>query len=205
MRRPLLALLATSAITLTAACALAFNAPSTALDAATSGTYEIEPTHTSVLFGISHLGFSQFHGRFNTVSGEMNFDAKAPEQSSVNITIDIASIDTNHAELEGKLKGDEWFDAATFATATFKSTKVEKLTDTTGKVTGDLTLHGVTKPVTLDVTFNGSGNNPFSNKPMLGFSAKGAIKRSDFGISAFIPMVGDDVSLAIESELQLKN
>jgi polyisoprenoid-binding protein YceI len=135
----------------------------------------------------------------------MNFDAKAPEKSTLTVTIPIESIDTNHAELEGKLKGAEWFDAAQFPTATFTSTSIEKLSDTTGKVTGNFTLHGITKPVTLDVTFNGAGSNPFSNKPMLGFSAKGAIKRSDFGISQFIPMVGDDVSIAIESELQLKN
>jgi polyisoprenoid-binding protein YceI len=205
MRRTLLAILATSAIALTAACAAAYNAPSTALNAVTSGTYEIDASHTSVQFGISHLGFSNYQGRFNTASGSLIFDAKAPENSKLSVTIDAASIDTNNEKLETELKGDQWFDAVKFPTATFTSSKIEKLTDTTGKVTGDLTLHGVTKPVTLDVTFNGSGPNPFANIAQLGFSARGTIKRSDFGISLYIPMVGDEVSIAIESELQLKN
>jgi polyisoprenoid-binding protein YceI len=204
MRPRFMPFIASAAIIATSACALAFSAPTTALDNVPSAVYEIEPTHTSVLFGISHLGFSNYHGRFNTVSGELNFDTKAPEKSSVKITIAIDSIDTNHAELEGKLKGADWFDTAKFPTASFTSTKVEKLTDTSGKVMGDLTLHGVTKPVTLDVTFNGAGENPFSKKPMLGFSARTAIKRSDFGISQYIPMVGDDVTLLIEAEMQKK-
>jgi polyisoprenoid-binding protein YceI len=204
MRTRFIPLIASAAIIATSACALAFNAPSTSLTATPSGAYEIDASHTSVLFGISHLGFSNYHGRFNTVSGDLNFDPKDPQKSTVNITIDIASIDTNHAELEGKLKGADWFDVAKFSTATFTSTKVEKLSDTSGKVTGNLTLHGVTKPLTLDVTFNGAGNNPFSNKHTLGFSAKGSIKRSDFGISQYIPAVGDEVALSIEAEMQKK-
>jgi polyisoprenoid-binding protein YceI len=204
MRTRFIPLIASAAIITTSACALAFNAPSTSLTATPSGAYEIDASHTSVLFGISHLGFSNYHGRFNTVSGDLNFDPKDPQKSKVNITIDIASIDTNHAELEGKLKGADWFDAAKFPTATFTSTKVEKLSATTGKVTGDLTLHGVTKPLTLDVTFNGAADNPFSKKHTLGFSAKGSIKRSDFGISQHIPAVGDEVALSIEAEMQKK-
>ena len=203
MKRYALVTLAASTIALTSACALAFSAPSTALDTVPSGTYAIEPTHTSVLFGISHLGFSNYHGRFNTVAGDVQFDAKTPEKSTLSVTIDTASIDTNNAELEGKLKGADWFDTAKFPKATFISTKVEKLNDSKGIITGDFTLHGVTKPVKLDVTFNGAGNNPFTQKPALGFSAKGAIKRSDFGINAYLPAVGDDVSIAIEAELQL--
>lgn len=204
MQRHTLALLAASCVALTSACALAFNAPSTKLDGVPSGTYEIDPSHTSVQFGISHLGFSSYQGRFNTTAGTLTFDAKAPEKSTLNVTIDAASIDTNHTELEGKLKGADWFDTAKFPTATFISTKIEKLSDATGTVTGDFTLHGVTKPVTLSVTFNGAGNNPFANVPQLGFSAKGTIKRSDFGISQYLPAVGDEVSIAIEAELHHK-
>ncbi len=204
MRTSLMPYALAAIIVTSSACAVAFNAPSTTLESTPSGTYAIDPSHTSVLFGISHLGFSQYHGRFNTVAGTMQFDAKAPEKSQITVTIDVASIDTNHTELEGKLKGADWFDVAKFPTATFTSTKVEKLTATTGKVTGDFTLHGITKPLTLDVTFNGAGTNPFMNADQLGFSAKGALKRSDFGISQYIPMVGDDVTLAIETELMLK-
>ena len=198
------ATLAASTIALTSACALAFNAPSTELKGVPSGNYVIDPSHTSVNFGISHLGFSTYQGRFNTISGSMKFDARAPEKSSLTVTIDPASIDTNHAELEGKLKGADWFDVKQFPAITFTSTRIEKISNTSGKLTGNLTLHGITKPVVLDVTFNGAGNNPFANVPQLGFSAKGMLKRSEFGIAQYIPAVGDDVSITIETELQLK-
>ncbi|MDX2094776.1 MAG: YceI family protein [Alphaproteobacteria bacterium] len=204
MRPSLFATVATVGIAFTASCALAFTAPTTALEGVASGVYEIDPSHTSIQFGISHLGFSQYQGRFNAAAGTLAFDAKAPEKSTLAVTIDIAGIDTNNAKLESELKGDQWFDAAKFPTATFTSSSIEKLTATTGKVTGNLTLHGVTKPVTLDVTFNGSGTNPFANVAALGFSAHGTLKRSDFGITQYIPMVGDDVSIAIESELHAK-
>jgi polyisoprenoid-binding protein YceI len=201
MRRHFFAATAALAIATTSACALAFTQPSTKLDGVPSGVYKVDGSHTSVLFGISHLGFSSYHGRFNTVEGEVNFDPKAPEKSSVSITIPIASIDTNHEELEAKLKKEDWFDAAKFPTATFKSSKVEKLSETKGRITGDLTLRGVTKPLVLDVTFNGAGANPFAKANVLGFSATGSIKRSDFGLSNYMPAVGDAVSLTIELEV----
>ncbi len=204
MRRHIALLLASSAITFTSACALAFDAPTTNLEKTSSGVYEIDPSHTNVLFGIAHMGFSHYYGRFNTIEGKLTFDAKAPEKSKLEVTIPIASIDTNNEKLETELKSKDWFDAAKYPRATFVSTKIEKLSDSTGKVTGDFTLHGVTKPVTLDVTFNGAGMNSFMNSEELGFSATGTIKRSDFGISAYIPMVGDDVALTIETEMHLK-
>jgi polyisoprenoid-binding protein YceI len=204
MKRHAITALAASTIALTSACALAFNAPSTALTGVPSGVYEIDASHTSVQFGISHLGFSSYQGRFNTTAGSLNFDAKTPEKSTLTVSIDAASIDTNNQKLEDELKGTKWLDATKFPNMTFTSTAIEKLSDTTGKLTGNLTLHGITKPVTLDVTFNGGGNNPFMNVPELGFSAKGRLKRSEFGITEYIPAVGDDVSIAIESELHLK-
>lgn len=204
MQRSTLSALAATTIIFTSACALAFNAPSTALEGLAGGTYEIDPSHTSVQFGISHLGFSRYQGRFNTVSGTLAFDPKLPEASTLAVTIDTASIDTNNSVLEEKLKSADWFDAAKFPSIRFTSTHIQKLSDTTGKLTGDLTMHGVTKPVTLDVTFNGGGVNPFINAPQLGFSATGSLKRSDFGISQYIPMVGDEVSITIETELAQK-
>jgi polyisoprenoid-binding protein YceI len=204
MRRPLLTAIATASIALTAACAAAYSAPSTALDKVASGTYEIDPTHTSVQFGISHLGFSTYQGRFNTVAGTLTFDAKAPEKSALSVTVNVDSVDTNNAKLESELKGAQWFDTTKFPTATFTSTHIEKLTETVGKVTGNLTLHGITKPVTLEVTFNGGGMNSFMNVAELGFSAHGSIKRSDFGINQYIPMVGDEVALSVETEMHLK-
>lgn len=204
MRHHTLAILTVTAIALTSACALAFAPPSTALDKTPSGQYVLDASHTSVIFNLSHLGFSHYFGRFNTVEGTLEFNATAPEKSTLAVSIDIASIDTNNAELEGKLKSPEWFDATKFPKATFTSTKIEKLTDGTGKLTGNLTLHGVTKPVLLDVTFNGAGTNPFSATQALGFSAHGTIKRSDFGIAAYLPAVGDVVTLTIETEFHHK-
>lgn len=194
----------TAAIMLATACAFAFVPPSTALDKTPSGRYALDASHTSVLFNLSHLGFSHYFGRFNTVEGTLEFNAAAPEKSTLAVTIDVASIDTNNAELEGKLKGPEWFDAQKFPKATFTSTSIEKLSDTKGKLTGNLTLHGITKPVVLDVTFNGAGTNPFSAEQALGFSAQGDIKRSDFGIAAYLPAVGDVVTLTIETEFHYK-
>ena len=204
MRRSLVALVATSAITLGAYASFANDGPKSLLDKATSGTYSIDPTHTNVLFSLSHLGFSNYYGRFDTIAGNLVFDAKDPEKSKLDVTIDVASIDTNNEKLQGELKGPQWFDAAKFPTATFTSTSIEKLSPTSGKVTGNLTLHGVTKPVTLDVTLNGAGSNPIMKVEELGFSAKTTISRSDFGVSQYVPMVGDNVTLIIESELHLK-
>lgn len=203
MRRTLLA---TSVVALTACSAIAANytMPGTALTDTPSGTYTLDKSHANVLFSLNHMGFSHYYGRFNAIDGSMNFDAKAPEKSSVKITVDVASVDTNNTKLQDELKSAQWFDTAKFPTATFTSTSIEKLTPTTGKLHGDLTLHGVTKPVTLDVTLNGAGQNSMMAVYELGFSATGTIKRSDFGISQYVPMVGDDVTLTIETEFHNK-
>ncbi|MES2983983.1 MAG: YceI family protein [Pseudomonadota bacterium] len=204
MRRHLIATaLATALIASTTGALAAYTAPATTLTGVTSGNYTVDGSHTNVLFNLTHMGFSRYYGRFNKVDGTLKFDAANPEKSTLAITIDAASVDTNNAKLEEELKGAQWFDAAKFPTITFTSTSVKKLTDTTGQVSGNLTLHGVTKPVTLSVTFNGAGKNPIMGAEQLGFSATAAIKRSDFGVSQYVPMVGDDVTLTIESELHL--
>ncbi len=194
--------LITAGIVLTACSAIAANytPPGTSLENVQSGTYNLDTSHANIIFGINHMGFSNYYGRFNTIDGSLNFDAKSPEKSSVKITVDVGSIDTNNAKLQGELKGDQWFDTAKFPTATFTSTKLEKLTATTGKLYGDLTLHGVTKPIVLDVTLNGAGQNVMMAVPELGFGATAVIKRSDFGVSQYIPMVGDEVTLMIQAE-----
>lgn len=201
-RQLLLSTAAAIAIT-TTACSL-FAAPSTDLETLKSGTYSLDKSHANVLFNLSHMGYSRYFGRFNAMDGALEFDAKNPENSKLNITVDIASIDTNNQKLEDELRAKEWFDAKQFPTATFTSKKIQKLTATTGKVTGDLTLHGVTKPVVLDVTFNGGGENPIVKVDQLGFSATTHINRSDFGISTYLPMIGDTVALTIETEFHLK-
>ncbi|MGY0791407.1 YceI family protein [Azospirillum argentinense] len=162
--------------------------------------YKLDPAHTAVVFIVDHLGFSKAVGSFNTVAGELAFDKDAADKSSLSVTIDTASVDTNHAKRDEHLKSPDFFNAKEFPKLTFKSTKIEKTGDKTGKLHGDLTLLGVTKPVILDVTFNKDGVSPASKQETVGFSARGTIKRSDFGMKYGVPNIGDDIQIIIESE-----
>ena len=204
MRHRFLATAAATALIAGSACALVFTPPSTKLGGVPSGMYTLDKNHANVIFNLSHMGFSRYFGRFNSMDGTLTFDPQNPEKSELQVTVDIASIDTNNEKLQDELKSAEWFDVPQFPQAKFVSTRIEKITGTTGKVYGDLTIHGVTKPVVLDVTFNGAGPNEIMKVDELGFSANTTIKRSDFGIAQYIPMVGDDVTLTIEAEFHHK-
>ena len=166
-------------------------------------TYTLEPTHTSVTFQYTHFGFSHPTGKFMNALGSVTLDEATPANSSVEVSFAIDGVNTGVAALDTHLKSADFFDAAKFPTATFKSTKVEPTSATTAKVTGDLTLHGVTKPVTLDVTLNQKGPN-MMKKITAGFTAKGTINRSDFGISTYVPAVSDQIDLYIEAEANAK-
>lgn len=165
------------------------------------GAYEIETHHTQVIFAIPHLGITDYYGRFEKVSGTLNFNSGTPEKSSVSVSIDTASANVMSSEVLGQLVGPSVFDATKFPTATFKSTSLARTGPTTGKMTGDLTIHGVTKPVTFDVTYNGGLKAPIGNAYDLGFHATAIIKRSDFGLDKMMwnSFVGDDVKLTIEA------
>src|ERR1700722_7334641 len=165
-----------------------------------SGAYSLDPNHASVTFKINHLGFSRYTGRFDKLEGTLNYNSAQPELSSLDVTVYPNSIDTNNVKLEEELRGDKWFDVIKYPRATFHATKIERTGATTGKVTGDFSLMGKTHSVTLDTTLVGAGDNPMLKKPVVGFSATGVIHRSDYGLSNFIPMVGDDVTLEIEAE-----
>ncbi len=162
--------------------------------------YKVDPAHTSVAFIINHVGFSNLIGRFNTVAGDLTFDKDAVEKSTLAVTIDTASVDTNHAKRDEHLKSPDFFNTKEFPKLTFKSTRIEKTGATTGKLYGDMTLLGVTKPVVLDVTFNKDGVSPASKLETAGFSARGTLKRSDFGMKYGVPAIGDEVTLLIEAE-----
>ncbi|MHA7064617.1 YceI family protein [Azospirillum argentinense] len=162
--------------------------------------YKLDPAHTAVVFIVDHLGFAKAMGRFNTFAGELSFDKDAADKSSLSVTIDTTSVDTNHAKRDEHLKSPDFFNAKEFPKMTFKSTKIETTGDKTGKLHGDLTLLGVTKPVILDVTFNKDGVSPASKQETVGFSARGTIKRSDFGMKYGVPNIGDDIQIIIESE-----
>jgi polyisoprenoid-binding protein YceI len=184
-------------------CALLAPAQSASNDpaAAPSGAYKVSPNHTQVVFAIMHMGLSPYYGRFGAVSGDLNFNPQAPERSSVNITIQMNSVSVPSDKLNAELCSASTFNCAQFPTATFKSTRLSR-SGTTGEITGNLTLAGVTKPVTLRVTFHGGVKRQDTGAYMLGFSATTTIKRSDFGLTkmGWTGFAADDVSLLIEAE-----
>lgn len=165
-----------------------------------NGKYMLDASHANVVFLVSHAGFSTYVGRFDTVGGSLKFNTKNPDKSSLSVTIDANSVDTTSEALDEHLRTADFFDVEKYPNIKFKSTKVQKIDDQTGKVTGNLTLLGVTKPVTLDVTFNGGGIFGPTQLYRVGFSARTAVKRSDFGMSKFLPFLGDEVNLIIEAE-----
>ncbi len=165
-----------------------------------AGAYTLDNRHTSITFKISHLGFSHFTGRFDKVTGSFDYNAAMPEQSILDVVIATGSIDTNDAELDDDLRGENWFDALKFPHATFHATQIDSTGDNKARITGDFTLHGVTHRLTLDAYLVGAGEIPFSTTHVIGFSASGKFDRSDYGISNLEPMIGDEVTLQIESE-----
>ncbi len=174
-----------------------------------AGDYTLDKHHATLVFRVSHLGFSNYTAAFADFDAKLHFDQNNAAASTLEATINPKSL-TLPAPPEGflaELTGPQWLNAATYPAITFKSTKIETTGPDTGKVTGDLTLHGVTKPVTLDVTYNGGyAGHPMDPHARIGFSAKGTFKRSDFGVAFGVPApgttmgVGDEVQVAIEAE-----
>ena len=164
-----------------------------------AGTYQVEPSHTRVLFAVSHMGFTTWYGDFTGVSGSLTLDSAKLADASFDITIPANSVSTTNTKLDGELNSPEWFDTAKYPTIEFKSEKVVRTGKDTALVTGDLTFHGVTKPETLKVSFNASGINPLSKQYTIGFNASGEIKRSDFNQKTYVPLIGDDVTLTISA------
>ena len=167
---------------------------------ALAAEYTIDPNHTQVLFQYTHFGYSHITGRFNQVSGHFDFDPAQPTRSSIDVSLPIASISTGVDRLDTHLKSPDFFDAEKFPTATFKSTAVTAAGEGKLKVAGNLTIHGVTRPVVLDVTVNRVGEHPMAKVPAAGFDARVTIKRSDFGVAYLAPAVSDEVTLAITME-----
>ncbi len=162
--------------------------------------YAIDPGHTQVYASYLHAGFSNIAIRFNTVEGEFQFDAAKPANSTLNVKVPISSLDSGVAKLDAHLSSPDFFDAAQFPEATFKSTKVTAVGKGKLKLLGDLTIHGVTKPVSFDVTINGIAAHPMSKRPSAGFDAVTKIKRSEFGVGKYVPMVSDEITLRITME-----
>ncbi len=166
---------------------------------AAAETWTLDPQHTYVLWKIGHLGFSTQAGKFYA-NGTLTIDQQKPQNNKVEATVKIADIVTGIPELDKHLQGQLFFDDAKFPTATFVSNKVDVINKTSAKVLGVLTIHGISKPVTLNVTFNKQGKNPISDKMTMGFSATTNIKRSDFGMKTLLPDLGDEVKIEIGAE-----
>ena len=167
-----------------------------------SGTYAIDPQHTQVLFAVSHMGFTTYYGRFSDASGVLNLSAKDPAASSLEVQVPTSTVSTTSEKLTGELKDADWFNASKYPQIIFKSASVKQTSADTADVTGDLTLHGVTKPVTLAVRFVGAGMNPLDKKYTVGFSATGMIRRSDFGMATYVPLIGDQVELTLSGAFE---
>ena len=187
------------AVALAATPALAAG-PTTDLAQVEGGHFVVDKSHAKIIFSTTHFGFSTYYGLFTDFDAKLDFDPKMPTASKLAVTVRMNGIDTTNPKLDNHLKSAEFFDVAHYPTATFKSTKIEVTGPTTGRITGELTLHGVTKPVVLDTTFNGGGINPMTKAYVVGFNATGVVKRSEFGISTYVPVVGDDVKLTISGE-----
>lgn len=175
--------------------------PATAV-APRAGAYKVEPSHTRMLFAVSHLGFTTWYGDFTGAAGTLQLDPADPSRSQLQVTVPTASIATTNAVLDGELKSADWFDATRYPAITFKSRTVTPTGPTSADVLGDLTLHGVTRPVTLHARFNAAGVNPLDKAYTVGFEVSGRIKRSDFGVAKYVPMVGDDVDLIISAAFE---
>ena len=167
-----------------------------------AGEYRLDPGHSKITWSVDHFGYSTYVGQFSKVEGTLSVDPKKASEARLDVTIDANSVGTLNPALDAHLKAADFLDTAKFPTATFKATSIKLTGKRTADITGDLTLRGVTRPVTVSATFNQAGVNPVDKTYSLGFSGKAKIKRTDFGVSAYAPALGDDVTLDLEAELK---
>ena len=168
-----------------------------------AGTYKVEGYHTQVGFSLLHFGFTNYSGLFSGASGSLRLDPANPGSDHLEVTVPVESILTTVPKLTDELKGEKWFDVAKFPQATFTSTSVAVGADGVATIAGNLTLHGVTKPIVLHAHLLGAGVNPIDKMYTIGFQASGTIKRSEFGVSMYVPALGDDVELTIAGAFEL--
>lgn len=190
MKNSAKALLISSALALT-----------TVASAALPSQWQLDDSHTRVGFSVNHLGFSTTMGHFNDVKGVVNYDVKAPSKTNISFTIATDSIDTNWDERDEHLKKAKFFNVTKYPTMTFKSTSVKFINPQQAKVTGDFTMLGQTKPLTLDVTLNKIANSPLTKEPVIGFRATGNIDRAAYGMTAFADGITTNVPIQIDGEL----
>ncbi len=169
------------------------------ISTAMAENYTIDPGHTYPSFTINHLGFSTMSGKFDSTTGSFTYDPEG-KSASVEVTVDASSIDTGHDERDDHLRSPDFLNVAEFPEITFKSTNVSWEGDALSSIDGDLTILGVTKPVSLAVSSVNCGEHPFNKKWTCGFDASTSIKRSDFGVNYGLPAIGDEMALTFEVE-----
>ena len=185
------------------ALALGLNAVPAAQPAQAAETFAIDLAHSNIVFLIDHLGYSRMIGQFQDFEGSFVFDEADVTKSTLSVTVQTASVDTDHEARDNHLRSPDFFNAAEFPEMTFKSTAIEKTGESTGKITGDLTLLGTTKPVTLDVRFHKKATHPlpqYNGVLVAGFSARASLLRSEWGMKTFVPNLGDEIEIWIEIE-----
>lgn len=167
--------------------------------------WEIDPSHSDATFSVKHMMFSTVRGHFNVLSGKLDIDEEHPENSWVEAQVDVTSVDTRSEQRDGHLRSPDFFDAEKYPTLTFKSTKVERVSGDQYRVLGDLTMHGVTKPVVFNAEYHGQGKNPWGMQ-VAGLSAKTKINRKEWGLNWNAPLetggvlVSEDVNIEIDLE-----
>ncbi len=162
-------------------------------------TFEIDPVHSSIVFKIDHLGVAPFYGRFNNPAGTFSVDENNPENNIAEVTVNVENVDTNNEERDAHLKNEDFFDAKQHPDIVFKTTSFKQIETDKYDVTGDLTFHGVTRPINISVHRTGAAKDPWGNFRM-GFETSFTIRRSDFGMDKMLDLVGNEVSLIIAIE-----
>ena len=168
-----------------------------------SGSYVLDPAHGKITWSVDHMGFSTYVGQFTDVAATLDLDVRNPSASTLSATIDTDSVGTLNDQLDSHLRTADFLDTANFPQAQFAATSMRLIDRDSAAITGNLTLRGVTRPVTIEADFNQAGINPVDQKYTLGFDGETTIKRSDFGINYGLPMLGDEVTLNLEAEFKL--
>ncbi len=165
-----------------------------------AGAYRLDPDHAILLWKVDHLGFSTFVGRFDRLDATLDFDPEQPAAAALEVMVETASVSTHVPGFADDLRSSSWLDTDRYPEARFVSRSIELTGPDTGRVSGDLTLLGVTQPVVLEVRFNGGASNLLTGRYTLGFAASAVIDRGAFGLSTFIPAIGREVTLEIHAE-----
>jgi polyisoprenoid-binding protein YceI len=180
----------------------AWTPPNPHASAAPAGHYTVEPAHTQVVFSVLHMGFTRFFGTFSGASGSLDFSPANAKLMSATISVPVASVATTSAKLTEELKAADWLDAARYPTMVFHTTAVTRTGPDTANVAGLLTLHGVTHPLVLHATFNGAGINMLDQKETIGFQLTGTLNRSDYGVTKYVPLIGNEITLTIAAAFE---